>query len=281
MKLPAPAKLNLFLHITGRRGDGYHLLQTIFQFLDYSDEIELIPRTDGKIKRLKGLAHLKAEDDLIVKAAKLLQQHTQTTQGVELSVHKKLPVGGGLGGGSSDAATVLVGLNQLWGCDLSLDELATLGLQLGADVPVFVRGKAAWGEGVGEILTPVFPPEDWFVVIHPDVFISTLALFSNKELTRDCEPFKIRRFLEGQGSNVFEPVVRDNYPDVAKALDWLSTYSPARLTGSGSCIFAKFPNKLVAQEVLNELPSRWHGFVAKGLNYSPLYTRLEKQKQYF
>ena len=277
MKLLAPAKLNLFLHITGRRDDGYHLLQTVFQFLDYSDEIELSMREDGEIKRLSGLEAVSAEDDLVVKAAFLLKQYTQTTLGVDISVNKKLPVGGGLGGGSSDAATVLVGLNQLWSCHLSIDQLADLGLKLGADVPVFVHGKAAWAEGVGEQLEPIDLPEDWFVVVHPNVFVSTAEIFSDKGLTRDCEPFKIARFLEGHGSNVFEPVVRKKHQEVAKALDWLSSYSPARLTGSGSCIFAKFPNKNVAQSVLNELPSRWFGFVAKGLNKSPLYTSLEKE----
>ncbi len=277
MKLLAPAKLNLFLHITGRRDDGYHLLQTVFQFLDYADEIELSAREDGEIKRLSGLEAVSAEDDLVVKAASLLKQYTQTSYGVDISVNKKLPVGGGLGGGSSDAATVLVGLNQLWSCNLSISQLADLGLSLGADIPVFVYGRAAWAEGIGEQLEPIDLPENWFVVVHPKVFVSTAEIFSDKGLTRDCEPFKIARFLEGYGSNVFEPVVREKYQEVAKALNWLSSYSPARLTGSGSCIFAKFSNKIVAQSVLNELPSRWFGFIAKGLNKSPLYTSLEKE----
>ena len=277
MKLLAPAKLNLFLHITGRREDGYHLLQTVFQFLDYSDEIELSLRDDGHIKRLSGLSSINDEDDLVVRAACLLKLHTKTNHGVDISVSKKLPIGGGLGGGSSDAATVLLGLNTLWSCGLGADDLATLGLKLGADVPVFVRGYAAWAEGIGEQLEAITLPESWFVVVHPNVFVSTAEIFADKALTRDCEPFKIARFLEGHGSNVFEPVVRNKYSEVAKALDWLSSYSPARLTGSGSCIFSKFPNKNVAQDVLNELPSRWHGFVAKGLNKSPLYTSLEKK----
>jgi len=276
MKLLAPAKLNLFLHITGRRDDGYHLLQTIFQFLDYSDEITLSFRDDGRIKRLSGLASVRDEDDLVVRAARLLKQYTKTAYGADISVNKKLPIGGGLGGGSSDAATVLLGLNQLWSCDLMIDELAELGLKLGADVPVFVRGHAAWAEGVGEQLEAIILPEPWFVVVHPNIFVSTAEIFADKGLTRDCEPFKIARFLEGQGSNVFEPVVRNKHSEVAEALDWLSAYSPARLTGSGSCLFAKFPNKNVAQSVLNELPSRWQGFVAKGVNKSPLYTSLEK-----
>jgi 4-diphosphocytidyl-2-C-methyl-D-erythritol kinase len=276
MKLLAPAKLNLFLHITGQRDDGYHLLQTVFQFLDYCDEITLNLRKDGQIKRLSGLASIKAEDDLVVRAANLLQSYSNASQGVDISVNKQLPVGGGLGGGSSDAATTLIGLNTLWNVGLSTDELAALGLQLGADVPVFVRGYAAWAEGIGEILTPLLLPEEWFLVIHPNVFVSTADIFSNQALTRDCEPCKIARFLEGQVSNVFEPVVRNKHPDVANALDWLSSYSPACLTGSGSCIFAKFANKTVAQTALNELPSRWFGFVAKGLNKSPLQTSLKK-----
>ena len=276
MILLAPAKLNLFLHITGRREDGYHLLQTVFQFLDYCDEIALTLRNDGKIKRLSGLESIKAEDDLVIQAANLLKAHTTTSQGVEISVSKKLPVGGGLGGGSSDAATTLVGLNTLWNCGLTTDKLAELGLQLGADVPVCVHGVAAWAEGVGEVLEPINLDEDWFIVIHPNVFVSTAEVFLDQALTRDCEPCKIARFLEGQVSNVFEPVVRNKHSEVAQALDWLSSYSEARLTGSGGCIFAKLANKTVAKQVLNELPSRWHGFVAKGLNKSPLITSLEK-----
>ena len=179
MMLLAPAKLNLFLHITGRRDDGYHLLQTVFQFLDYCDEIKLNLRNDGKIKRLSGLESIKAEDDLVIQAANLLKAHTTTSQGVEISVSKKLPVGGGLGGGSSDAATTLIGLNTLWNCGLTIDELANLGLQLGADVPVFVRGVAAWAEGVGEVLEPITLEENWFVVVHPNVFVSTAEIFSD------------------------------------------------------------------------------------------------------
>ncbi len=276
MNLLAPAKLNLFLHITGQRSDGYHLLQTVFQFLDFCDEIKLLARDDGKIKRLTGLKSIKDEDDLVIQAANLLKAHTQSTQGVEISVIKRLPVGGGLGGGSSDAATVLVGLNKLWNCHLSQDELAILGLQLGADVPVFIHGRAAWAEGIGEILTPITLPEEWFVIIHPNIFVSTAKIFANQALTRNCEPCKIARFLEGQVDNVFEPIVRNNHPEIAQALEWLSTYSKAYLTGTGSCIFAKFSNKIVAKQVLNELPSRWNGFIAKGLNKSPLYTSLEK-----
>ena len=278
--LPAPAKLNLFLHITGRRDDGYHLLQTVFQFLDYSDEIRLSLRNDGVIQRVKGLDHIPFETDLCVRAAKLLQSFTQSTLGVDLSYEKKLPIGGGIGGGSSDAATVLQGLNKLWSCQLSDDELADLGLQLGADVPVFIRGFSAWAEGVGEQLTPIKLDEKWFLVIHPKISVSTAEIFIDKALTRDCEPLKIARFLKGNGfedvNNVFEPVVRNKYPEIAQALDWLSNFSPSRLTGTGACLFASFESEEKAKQVLDQLPKKWQGFVAKGLNESPLKSALLK-----
>lgn len=281
--LPAPAKLNLFLHITGRRDDGYHLLQTVFQFLDYSDEIELTVRKDGVVNRLKGLEHIPPASDLCVKAAKLLKVETGTTLGVDLSIKKILPIGGGIGGGSSDAATVLQGLNKLWGCQLSNEELARLGLQLGADVPVFVQGFSAWAEGIGEQLLPIELEEKWFLVIHPQIPVSTAEIFNDKALTRDCEPLKIARFLKGNGfedvSNVFEPVVKNKYPEIAKALDWLSHFSSAknaRLTGTGSCLFASFDSEKNAKQVFDQLPKKWHGFVAKGLNESPLKSALSK-----
>ena len=276
--LPAPAKLNLFIHITGRRGDGYHLLQTVFQFLDYSDEIGLNLREDGIIQRVKGLEHIPQESDLCVRAAKLLQAFTKISQGVDLSIDKKLPIGGGIGGGSSDAATVLQGLNKLWGCGLSDDDLAKLGLQLGADVPVFIRGFSAWAEGVGEQLTPVELDEKWFLVVYPEISVSTAEIFIDKSLTRDCEPIKIARFLKGNTfeklSNVFEPVVRNKYPEIASALDWLMNFSPSRLTGTGACLFASFESEEKAKQVLDQLPKKWQGFVAKGLNKSPLKSAL-------
>ena len=278
--LPAPAKLNLFLHITGRREDGYHWLQTVFQLLDYSDEITLAHRNDGVIKRVKGLEHVPEESDLCIRAAKLLQKETQSTFGVDLSIEKRLPIGGGIGGGSSDAATVLHGLNTLWGCDLNTSHLAKLGLQLGADVPVFVEGYSAWAEGVGESLTPVTLAEKWFMVIHPNISVSTAEIFADKALTRDCETITIARFLEGNKKddsldNVFEPIVRRMHPEIDKAIDWLSQFSPARLTGTGSCLFASFDEKEQAQQVLNDLPKQWQGFVAKGVNKSPLLSSLE------
>lgn len=270
--LPAPAKLNLFLHITGRRADGYHLLQTLFQFLDYSDEISLQVRTDGKITRSLGSPLVPENDDLVVKAARLLQQATDSKLGVDLKVYKKLPMGGGLGGGSSDAATVLLGLNKLWNCNLSLDSLAALGLRLGADVPVFVQGQVAWAEGVGERLEPVTLPEKWYFVLHPNVHVSTAEVFSAQGLTRDCKPIRIAAFLAEQTTNVFEPIVRKNYPEVAKAFEWLG--NKAKLTGSGACLFAEFDDEKSAQIIAKNLPRQWSGFVAKGRCKSPLHEKL-------
>jgi 4-diphosphocytidyl-2-C-methyl-D-erythritol kinase len=291
--LPAPAKLNLFLHITGRRGDGYHLLQTVFQLLDYSDEIKLSLREDNQINRIDDftgastLKNIPLETDLCIRAAKLLQANTNFQGGVDISLNKKLPIGGGLGGGSSDAATVLQGLNHLWDCKLSNQELATLGLQLGADVPVFVHGQSAWAEGVGELLTPIELEQKWFLVIQPNVSVSTAEIFADQGLTRDCEALTITRFLKGSGSeklnNVFEPIVTKKYPQIAAAIEWLSSYSPARLTGTGSCIFASFLSEKAARQVLEDLdnsrhnsPQGWLGFVAKGLNQSPVITALKK-----
>ena len=272
--LPAPAKLNLFLHITGQRADGYHLLQTLFIFLDYADQISLTRREDSVIQRTNTVADVPAEMDLVVKAARLLQRYTQQTLGVDIQVDKYIPMGGGLGGGSSDAATVLVGLNELWQCGLSVDELAALGLQLGADVPVFVRGQAAWAEGVGEQLTPVDLDLGWYIVIHPKVHVPTRELFLEKSLTRNCVPIKLAAFHEGETINVFQPVVETKFPEVAKAIAWLSGYTDARLTGSGSCIFGSVNSKSDGLAILNDLPKDWFGFVAQGLIQSPLQQKL-------
>ncbi len=274
LTLPAPAKLNLFLHITGRREDGYHLLQTLFQFLDYSDEIHLNVRGDGVIRRTNDIEGIPEQDDLVIKAAKLLKNHVGVNYGVDISVSKKLPMGGGLGGGSSDAATVLQGLNTLWGCQLSDNELAALGLQLGADVPIFVHGHAAWAEGVGEKIKSVDLPEPWFLVVRPDVHISTENIFSEQGLTRNCKPIKMSHFLGGQSMNVFEPLVRKSYSEVDDALNWLSQFAESKLTGSGSCIFASFPEENEAVNVLEKLPKQWKGFVAKGKCISPLKVAL-------
>ncbi|CAK0747937.1 4-(cytidine 5'-diphospho)-2-C-methyl-D-erythritol kinase [Gammaproteobacteria bacterium] len=268
---PAPAKLNLMLRITGRRSDGYHTLQTIFQFLDYGDTLHLRVREDGMVNRLTDLAGVAAEQDITVRAARLLQREAGTTLGIDIRLDKILPLGGGLGGGSSNAATVLVALNQQWGLNLSEDELAGLGLRLGADVPVFVRGRAAWGEGVGEQLTPIDLPEPWYLVVIPDCRVATGDIFSDPELTRDSLPITMRAFLAGDDRNDCERVVRYRYPAVAAALDWLGTN--ARLTGTGACVYAPFTDAAAAEAVLERLPSEWHGFVARGRNRSPLTER--------
>jgi len=266
----APAKLNLFLHITGRRDDGYHLLQTVFQFLDYADTIQLSVREDGEIHRLSELEGVPVEDDLVVKAAKVLQQHCGRHLGADISVDKLLPMGGGLGGGSSNAASVLVGLNHLWDCGLSQDELMQLGVQLGADVPVFIFAQTAWAEGVGERLKQVDLPEKWYLVLKPEINVSTAKVFSNSQLRRDCATITIRDFLIGQTENVCENPVREMYPEVDQALIDLAYYSESHLTGTGACVFAAFDNKAEAERALTELSVKWDGFVAKGMNQTPL-----------
>ena len=273
--LPAPAKLNLFLHITGVREDGYHNLQTIFQLLDYSDEVTLKLRLDGVINRVEGLANVDPEDDLIVKAARALQAYTGSSYGVDLGVRKVLPVGGGIGGGSSDAATTLLGLNQLWRCDVSEKELLTIARTLGADVPLFVKGVSAWAEGIGEELTPLELPEKWYVVIHPNVFISTEKLFSSKLLTRNKTVLRMRIFPTADNENVFESVVRKEYPEVENALQWLDKFSSARMTGTGSCVFASFESKQQAAAIMQQIPRKWVAFVAKAVNNSPLLDALK------
>jgi 4-diphosphocytidyl-2-C-methyl-D-erythritol kinase len=267
---PAPAKINLFLHIIGRRDDGYHELQTVFQFLDYCDylQFKIIEKLD--ITLAHSIEGVNDADNLIVRAAKLLQSYANIKQGAVISIDKKLPMGGGLGGGSSNAATTLVALNQLWKCQLSNDDLAQLGVGLGADVPIFIHGHAAWAEGVGEELQAITPPEPWYVVIAPDCHVSTAEIFASPELTRDCRSITISRFLSGEGRNVCEDVVLKDCPPVAKALDWLSQYGAPRMTGTGACVFVDFERQQQAQKVLEMLPDNWQGFVAKGCNESPL-----------
>lgn len=267
---PAPAKLNLFLHITGRRPDGMHELQTLFQFLDVGDKLFFEPREDGNLNLLSSLDGVADEDNLVMRAARYLQTETGCSLGVDIRLEKNLPAGGGLGGGSSDAATTLVALNQLWQTGLSVDELAHLGLKLGADVPIFVHGRAAWAEGVGEKFTEASPPEPWYLVIIPDCEVSTAEVFSSRELTRDCQPITIRDFLSGQTGNVCETVVRKQYPAVDEALNWLAQFASARMTGTGSCVFAAFENEAQATEISGKMPSKWQGFVARGCNRSPL-----------
>lgn len=274
---PAPAKLNLFLHIVGRRADGYHRLQTLFQFLDYGDRLTFRVRADGRIVRRGGPADVAVEADLCVRAARALQRATGTLHGVEIALDKRLPLGGGLGGGSSDAATTLVALNRLWATGLEDAELQRLGLELGADVPIFVHGHAAWAEGVGEELIDVDPPTPWYVVVAPSVHVATGEVFGAPELTRDCAPITISDFLSGRCGNVCEPVVRSRYPVVAEALDWLGRYGPARMTGTGACVFAAFEDEVGARRVAEQLPGQWTGFVARGVNRSPLLDRLERQ----
>ena len=277
LTLPSPAKLNLFLHITGRRDDGYHELQTLFQFLDHGDTLTLTPRDDGAIHLYPDIDGVPTEQNLIVRAARRLQEATGTFLGADILLDKQLPMGGGLGGGSSNAATTLVGLNHLWQARLDEDQLADLGLALGADVPVFVRGQAAFGEGVGEKLTPVQVPEDWFVVLKPDVEISTAEIFSNPGLTRNTPRIKIAPAFEGDASgyrNDCEDVVKQLYPEVKNSLDWLSTFGPARLTGTGACIFGRFPTEAEARNVWAERPTGINGFVARGVNTSPLHKKL-------
>jgi len=272
---PAPAKLNLFLHITGRRADGYHELQTVFQILDFGDRLYFKVRDDSEIRRRTVLEGVEPERDLTVRAARLLQQHTGCHLGADISVDKHIPMGGGLGGGSSDAATVLVALNQLWQTGLDINELAQLGLTLGADVPVFVRGETAWGEGIGEILTPVPLPQSWFLVLCPNVSVPTADLFASSQLTRDARPIKIRDYLAGAGSNVFEPLVRGRYPAVNEAMNWLTQQSgvTARMTGTGSSIFVALNDEQQAQALVKRVPEPWQAFYALGINQSPLLSR--------
>ena len=270
---PAPAKLNLFLHITGQREDGYHLLQTVFQFLDHGDTLHFTLREDGLVRRLNCLPGVAEEQDLVVRAARALQQASGCTHGVDIEVDKRLPMGGGLGGGSSDAATTLVALNRLWGTGLSTETLAQLGLALGADVPVFIHGQAAWAEGVGELLTPVELPEPWFVVLIPPVEVSTAKIFRDPQLTRDTHALKIRDFLAGQGRNDCQDVVARHYPEVAAAIDWLGQHGKAMMTGTGACVFAAFDTQAEAERVFAARPAQWKGFVAHGLNHSPLLER--------
>lgn len=272
----APAKLNLFLHITGQREDGYHLLQTVFQFLDYADIISLTLRDDSNIVRVSDLAGVLAEDDLVVKAAKLLQIHCKCQLGADISVEKRLPMGGGLGGGSSNAASVLVGLNDLWSCGLCQQELMELGVQLGADVPVFIFAQSAWAEGVGERLKPIDLPKKWFLVLKPKINVSTAKVFANSQLRRDCSTITIRDFLTGQTQNignVCEKPVREMYPEVDQALDDLSHYcgdGQAKLTGTGACVFAAFDKREDADKVFSKLSKKWSGFVAQSMEQTPL-----------
>ncbi len=271
---PAPAKLNLFLHILGRRPDGYHELQTAFQFVDLCDELTYEVRGDGRIARTRGPTEIPAESDLAVRAARALRQATGATEGVSITVEKRIPLQAGLGGGSSDAATTLIALNQLWNTGLDRPALARLGLALGADVPVFVGGTAAFGEGVGERLTPIEPPEHDYVIVHPGCRIATAEIFQAPELTRNSDAITIRAFLREGGRNDCEATVRRRYPEAARALDWLSQYGDARLTGTGACIFVAVESRARAEEICRTIPQGWRGFACRGRNRSPLEDRV-------
>lgn len=275
--LPAPAKLNLFLHILGRRPDGYHELQTLFQFLDHSDELGFRSRDDGQILLHTNVPGVPHDNNLIVRAARRLQDASGTRLGADIWLDKRLPMGGGIGGGSSDAATSLVGLNHLWALNWSEDRLAELGLALGADVPVFVRGRAAFAEGVGERLTPVTPEEPWYLVIAPQVSVSTAEIFSDPELTRDTPAITVRSLPEGGGHNDCQPVVEKRYSEVRNALNLLNKFVSAKMTGTGSCVFGSFPNRNEADKVSRQLPATLPSFIARGCNRSPLHLAMASQ----
>ncbi|WP_447528232.1 4-(cytidine 5'-diphospho)-2-C-methyl-D-erythritol kinase [Vreelandella sp. TE19] len=278
LTLLAPAKLNRMLHITGRREDGYHTLQTLFQFIDVCDELTLGLRDDGAITLEGAVEGVSFDDNLIVRAARKLVAYRQSPKlGVDLSLTKRLPLGGGLGGGSSNAATALVGLNRLWNLGLTPTELARIGLSLGADVPVFVHGHSAWAEGVGEELTPVDLDTPWFVVLHPGVSVSTPVIFQDPELTRASRPITMARALQGGAAtwrNDCEATVKKRYPPIACALEWLGQYAPSRVTGTGACLFATFETEHAAKAVADKAGQRYQAWVARGLNTSPLHDAL-------
>jgi len=275
LSLQSPAKLNLMLHITGRRDDGYHLLQTVYQFIDLCDQMEFHLTTDGSIQRNNSNTPVAEADDLTIQVARLLQKQYRVEMGARISVDKRIPIGGGLGGGSSNAATTLLALNQLWGLNLGLTELAAIGLKLGADVPVFVMGEAAWASGIGEQLSPIELSEPWYLVIHPGVRVSTAKIFEAEELTRDCEAITIRAFLSGSSSNVCENVACKLYPEIQQAIDWLNQFGNARMTGTGGCVFAAFDSLEQAEGVKSRAPEHWETFVAKAMNKNPVLTQCE------
>ena len=271
----SPAKLNLFLHITGRRADGYHELQTLFQLIDFGDDIELTDVGTAPLQvHCPGL-DIPPQENLAWRAARSLQEHAGTKRSARITIHKRIPDGGGLGGGSSNAATVLLGLNRLWQLELGNPELSRLGQTLGTDVPVFIGGHSAWAEGIGEVLDKVHLPVRHFLVIRPGCAVSTAEVFSRRELTRNTSPITIAAFFEGGGRNDCEPVVRRLYPEIDKALNWLENFGQAQLTGSGACVFAAFDSKAQAEAVLRRLPAQWQGFTATGINRSPAHQPLD------
>ncbi len=286
LTLLSPCKINLFLHINGRRSDDYHLLQTYFQLLDYGDQ--MIFESNNNNDTIELIEHsqttISYHDNLIIKAAHLLKEKYQINQGIRITIDKQLPIGGGLGGGSSNAATTLLALNQLWQLNLTINELAVLGLSLGADVPIFIRGQSAWAEGIGEKITPInYPNQEnsWFIIVHPNIFVSTGEIFSSETLTRNTEICTIAAFLKNTDSNVFkndcEPVVRARYPKIDNAIKVLSQFSSqrnARLTGTGACIFLQCASQREAQTIVSQLPSHWYSFIARGVKKSPVHKYL-------
>lgn len=271
LSLPSPAKLNLFLHILGRRADGYHQLQTVFQLLDIGDTLEFQPCAGDGFQLHCKITALCTADNLIYRAAALVRPYATQHCGLSVTLHKILPIGGGIGGGSSNAATTLLALNHLWQCGLSLPALAELGRQLGADVPVFVLGRSAWAEGIGEALQPLELEQKFYVILAPDCHVSTADVFSHKELTRDTLAITVAAFLKRGGKNDCQPLVEALFPQVRDAVEWLSHYGQAQLTGTGACVFAPFPSKEAAEAVFAMIPDSVRGFVARGVNHSPLH----------
>ena len=275
---PAPAKLNLFLHVLGRRADGYHELQTAYQLIDLADELTYRLRDDGEIRRLEGPRSVPVEADLAMRAARSLQAAANVRRGADILIRKRIPIQGGLGGGSSDAATTLIALNVLWDIHLPLGQLADMGRELGADVPLFIHGHSAWGEGIGDRLTPLALPSHHYAVIFPGVGVSTAEVFQASELTRNSPSLTIRAFLQAGGRNDCAPVATGRYPEVASALAWLGRRGDARVTGTGSCVFADFAERAQAIAALSGLPAGWTGFAARGLDRSPLQERVAAER---
>ncbi len=267
----APAKLNLFLHVIGRRADGLHELQTVFRFIDYSDQMGFRVREDGAIARVTPINGVAEDQDLTLRAARLLQTASGCRLGVDIAVDKRLPLGGGLGGGSSNAATTLIVMNRLWRLGLSRKRLQQLALQLGADVPVFVFGQSAFAEGIGERLQAIHLEPAWYLILVPQVTVSTAEIFAAPELTRHTKAIKIAAFSVGQGHNDLQSVACQRYPEIARHLNWLGNFGKAAMTGSGACVFSAFDNACAAQSVLEQAPADMTGFVARGLDWHPLY----------
>jgi 4-diphosphocytidyl-2-C-methyl-D-erythritol kinase len=274
---PAPAKLNLFLHILNKRHDGYHELQTVFQLLELCDEIRFEPHTKGDIVLTRDYDAGPAVDDLIYRAASILQHKSGTSQGIRISVQKNIPMGGGLGGGSTDAATTLLALNEIWDCGLTIDELAAIGLQLGADVPVFIYGHTAWAEGIGEKLQALELPENWYLIIHPGCHVSTADIFNHPDLTRNSPPITIRDFMKGACRNDCESAVYREFPEIAEVSRYLERWTKASLTGTGACVFGIFESEAKARDILAMMPEKWQGIVSRGTKESTVLQRLALQ----